>query len=325
MSKLLEGKVAIVTGSGQGVGKEIALSLAREGAKIITNNRKPGSSVNAFEESDLDFTKEEHARIKKFVGDAESSAKEIIDLGGEAVPFYGDISSYQVAHDMVKCAVDNFGRIDIVVNNAASYFVGNIADLPEEMWDRVVVSKLKGAYNLIHNALPYMKEQKFGRIMNASSNAHVGLMGMSAYSSAAAGIIALTKAVAQDVMEFGDITVNAYTPLAATRAWYNNMLTTYRTQGLPVEAIEDGASAAMQRTADVFTSIFAYLSSEEASGITGYTFHMEADGEIGFWSESEVNHNIFKEDGNWTVEEFRVQIPALLSGAGIFKTTLELH
>jgi len=323
MGKLLEGKVAIVTGSGQGVGKDIALSLAQEGAKVITNNRKPGSSVNAFEESDLDFTEDERARIKKFVGDAESCAKEIIAVGGEAVPFYGDVSSYEDAHDMVKCAVDNFGRIDIVVNNAASYFVGNIADLPEEMWDRVVVSKLKGAYNLIHNALPYMKEQQFGRIFNASSDAHIGLMGMSAYSSAAAGIIALTKAVAQDVMEFGDITVNAYTPLAATRAWYN-MLTTYRLQGIPVDAIEEGAPAAMRKTADVFTSIFAFLSSEEASGITGYAFHMGADGEIGIWSDPGIDRNIIKEDGSWTIEELRAQIPGLVSGAGTVKTTLEL-
>jgi len=323
MSNLLEGKVAIVTGSGQGVGKEIALSLAKEGAKIITNNRKPGSSVNAFEESDLDFTEEERARIQKFVGDAETSAKEIIDLGGEAIPFYGDVSSYQDAHEMVKCAVDNFGRIDIVVNNAASYFIGNIADLPEEMWDRVVVSKLKGAYNLIHNALPYMKEQQFGRIFNASSNAHIGLMGMAAYSSAAAGVIALTKAVAQDVMEFGDITVNAYTPLAATRSWYN-MLTTYRTQGIPVEIIEEGAPAAMRKTADVFTSLFAFLSSDEASGITGYAFHLGADGEIGIWTDPDIDRNIYKEEGNWTVEEFREQIPGLISGATTVKTTLEL-
>jgi len=324
MSYLLEGKVAIVTGSGQGVGKEIALNLARDGAKVITNNRKPGSSVDAFEESHLDFTKEERARLKKIVGDAESSAKEIIDLGGEAIPFYGDVSSYQDAHKMIQCAVDNYGRVDIVVNNAASYFVGNIADLSEEMWDRVVVSKLKGTYNLIHNALPYMKKQQFGRIFNASSNAHIGLMGMAAYSAAAAGTIALTKAVAQDVSEFGDITVNAYTPLAATRSWYN-MLTTYRTQGLPVDVIEDGAPAAMKKTAEVFTSFFSFLSTKEASGITGYAFHLGADGEIGIWADPDIDRNIFKEEGNWTVEELRTQIPILLKGVGTVKTTLELH
>ena len=118
-----------------------------------------------------------------------------------------------------------------------------------------------------------MKKQQFGRIFNASSNAHIGLMGMAAYSAAAAGTIALTKAVAQDVSEFGDITVNAYTPLAATRSWYN-MLTTYRTQGLPVDVIEDGAPAAMKKTAEVFTSFFSFLSTKEASGvITSYSIH----------------------------------------------------
>lgn len=324
MAKLLAGKVAIVTGSGQGVGKEIALSLAREGAKIVTNNRKPGSGVNSFEKGDLAFTEEERARLEKVVGDAESSAREIIALGGQAVPFYGDVSSYQVARDMIQCAVDNFGRIDIVVNNAASTWVGSIAEMPEEMWDRVVVSKLKGAYNMIHCALPYMKEQRFGRIMNASSNAFIGLMGMSAYSAAAAGIVALTKAAAQDVIEFGDITVNAYTPLAKTRSWYN-MLTVYRTQGIATEDIEAGAPAAMTRTADVFAPMFAYLASDEAAGITGYLFQLGADGEIGIWSDSEINRNIMKEEGIWTIEELRAQVPGLVSGAGVVQTTLELH
>ncbi len=324
MGKLLEGKVAIVTGSGQGVGKEIALCLAREGAAIVTNNRKPGSSVNCFEEVNLPFTEEERARVQRVLGDAESTAKEIIAMGGKAVPFYGDVSSYQVAHDMVKCAVDTFGRIDIIVNNAASVWVGNIAEMPEEMWDRVVVSKLKGAYNMIHNALPYMKEQKFGRIMNASSNAFVGLMGMSAYAAASAGIIALTKAAAQDVAEFGDITINAYTPLARTRSWYN-MLTVYRIQGVSTEDIEAGAPAAMTKTADVFAPMFAYLASDEAAGITGYLFHLGADGEIGIWSDAEMNRSIKKEEGVWTIEELRAMVPGLVSGVGTVQTTLRLH
>jgi 3-oxoacyl-[acyl-carrier protein] reductase len=324
MGKMLEGKVAIVTGSGQGVGKEIALCLAREGAKVVTNNRKPGSGVNCFEKGDLPFTEEERARVQKVVGDAESCAGEIIAMGGQAVPFYGDVCSYQVAHDMIQCAVDHFGRIDIVVNNAASVWVGNIAEMPEDLWDMVVVSKLKGAYNMIHNALPYMKAQKFGRIMNASSNAFVGLMGMAAYSAAAAGIVGLTKAAAQDVTEFGDITINAYTPLARTRSWMN-MLTVYRTQGVASEDIEAGAPAAMTRTADVFAPMFAYLASDEAAGITGYLFQLGADGEIGIWSDSEVNRNILKEEGAWTIEELRAKVPALMSGATTIQTTIELH
>jgi NAD(P)-dependent dehydrogenase (short-subunit alcohol dehydrogenase family) len=98
---ILTGKTAIVTGSGQGIGRCIALCLAEHGAKVITNNRKPGSSINAFEGTDLDFTPEEREELEKFNGDAHTTAREIIARGGEAIPVFCDVSSKAGAEKLV--------------------------------------------------------------------------------------------------------------------------------------------------------------------------------------------------------------------------------
>ena len=106
MGDRLKDRVAIVTGSGQGIGKAIAVAMAMEGAKVMTNNRRPGTSG----------------------GDAETVAKEINGLGGQAVPFFGSVSDFDMAEKIVQTAVDNFGRVDIMVNNAG-------ADVPKMVWN----------------------------------------------------------------------------------------------------------------------------------------------------------------------------------------------
>jgi len=313
MSGNLLGKVAIVTGSGQGIGRDIALCMAREGAKVVTNNRRQGSSLNAFEKTSLNFNADEKDSLQKLSGDAKTTADEICRLGGEAIPFFGDVGRFNTAKEMVEAAISNFGRIDIIVNNASSNWVGNIMDMDEELWDISVVSKLKGAFNLMHHALPYMKEQRFGRILNSSSDAFLGLKGYAAYGAANAGIVALTKASAQDIADYG-ITVNAYTPLAKTRAWYN-AAATYRLQGVPAEVIDSLAPEAMKLTAEGMVPFLAYLASDDAASISGNLFKLSANGEIGLWSDSEIVREIKKDDGMWTIEELSSRIPnELLKG-----------
>jgi 3-oxoacyl-[acyl-carrier protein] reductase len=307
---VLEGKVAIVTGSGQGIGRDVALYMASQGAKVITNNRKPGSSLNAFEKTTLQFNEVEREALQNINGDAKTTADEIIRSGGQAIPFFGDVGDFKTAGQMIKTAVDNFGRIDIVVSNAPSNWVGNIMDMDEELWDISVSSKLKGAFNLMHHALPFMKEQGFGRILNSSSDAFLGLQGYAAYGAANAGVVALTKAASKDVAGLG-ITVNAYTPLSKTRAWYN-AVANYRLQGVPAEAIEAGAPLAMKRTADIMVPFLAYLASDKATDITGFLFKLAADGEIGVWSDSEIISQIKKEEGAWTIEELEKRVPGEL-------------
>lgn len=313
MSGVLEGRVAIVTGSGQGIGRDIAVCLASHGARVVTNNRKPGSSLNSFEKTDLSFTDEEREALEHVSGDAQTTADRIIQDGGEAVAFFGDVGDFAVAEAMVSTAVDAFGRLDIVVNNASSNWTGNIADMDEELWDVSVTSKLKGAFNLMHHALPHMKKQGYGRILNSSSDAFLGLPGLAAYGAANAGIVALSTAAAADLRGTG-ITVNAYTPLAKTRAWYN-AAAAYRLAGVPAEAVEAGAPEAMKRTAEGMVPFLAYLSSEAAGTISGRLFRLAADGRIGLWSPAHVVGEITTADAAWTIADLAERVPGeLLSG-----------
>ena len=322
MSKLLERKVAIITGSGSSVGRYAAESMAAEGAKVITNSRKPGSSYDTFEGKKIKLTEEEKAAIKPFVTDAKDVADGIIAKGGQAIPVFGSILESSFCEKLVKTAVDNWGRVDILVNTANSAWIGSVVDMTEDKWDVQVNSKLKHQYVMAHYALPYMMEQKYGRIINCASDAFQGIMGLSAYSAASNGIIAFTKSISQDLASYG-ITANVFSPLAKARSFINT-LAVFREQGVPAEVIEEGAPAGMKRLATVFAPFITYLASPEAANITGQHFELQADGLIGLWSTPELVSSITKEEGDWTIDEIRAQIAGLLKGATKDRTTIPL-
>jgi 3-oxoacyl-[acyl-carrier protein] reductase len=186
-------------------------------------------------------------------------------------------------------------------------------DMDSETWDIQISSKLSAAFYLLHSAMPIMREQGFGRILNSASDAFLGLTGYAAYGAGNAGVVALTKAAAKDLEGTG-ITVNAYTPIARTRSWFNAR-TAYRLKGVPPSVIEANAPEAMRKTAEGMVPFLAYLASEKAAEISGHLFKLAADGTVGVWSESEVVKEIKQAQGFWTVDELEKRIPVELLGS----------
>jgi NAD(P)-dependent dehydrogenase (short-subunit alcohol dehydrogenase family) len=286
----LKGRVAIVTGSGQGIGKAIALALADEGASVVTNNRRAGTSG----------------------GDAETVAKEISDRGGQAVPFFGSVSDFAVAQKIVQMAVDNFGRLDIVVNNAGADAPKMVWNMAEEEWDRCVDSFLKGSFNCIRHATGLMREQRWGRIINTTSTAWLGAVGHCNYGAAKAGLVGLTRNVAREVGRYG-ITCNAYAPTAATRfTLAEDVVAGFRKRyeaGLMTkERFEELTNPPGPETVAPF---IIYLCTDEAADINGQVFDVTG-GNIAIYSEPVKVRSIDKAQGLWTVEELIEQVPKIL-------------
>jgi NAD(P)-dependent dehydrogenase (short-subunit alcohol dehydrogenase family) len=202
----LDGKVAIVTGAGRGIGREHSLALAKAGAKIVVNDL--GGST-AGEGSDTT--------------PAQSVADEIKALGGEATANYDNVADFQGAANMVKQAIGDFGRLDILVNNAGILRDRMLVSMTEEEWDAVIAVHLKGHFAPTHHAAAYWREQSKagnqinGRVINTSSPSGVfGNVGQTNYGAAKAGIAGFTVIAAQELGRYG-VTVNCLAPNARTR------------------------------------------------------------------------------------------------------------
>jgi len=182
-------KVAIVTGAGRGIGKAIAIALAREGASVIIND------VN--------------------IQTAEKVTKEIKSLGWKALAIQVDVSDSKEVNQMVQSAIKKFKRVDILVNNAAIIKRGSIEDLNEEDWDRVMDVNLKGAFNCMKAVAGIMKKQRYGKIVNISSIAgKIGdLASAPCYGASKAGMICLAKSLARELAAY-NINVNVVAPHA---------------------------------------------------------------------------------------------------------------
>jgi 3-oxoacyl-[acyl-carrier protein] reductase len=327
MSDILHEKVAVVSGSGQGIGRAIAIGLAKEGAKVVTNNRCPGSTGNAIlTENNLQRmdskTREWFERETTAIsGDAETTAKTIRELGGEAVPFFGDITDYNVAAALIKTAVDNFGKIDILVNVAGAFGFSPVEKMPEDLWDRVTLVKTKGYFNCVRHALPYMKEQKWGRIINCTSRAFIGdAIKHTAYCVANAAVVGLTRAVAIELRSHG-ITCNAFSPWAKTRASYelDTYAATVDEEDIPFvfKRSSSAPAADMLRitpSPDYIAPFICFLASDEADNISGSVFSIGGNG-IGLYSDPTIVRNLMKFDSEpWTIEELKQQVPRGLLG-----------
>ena len=200
MSRLLEGKVALVTGGGRGVGRGIAIAMAEAGAKVVVN----------------DFG----ATLDGRAGD-EQPANEVVAqieaIGGQAIVDGGSVADWKAAHRMVEAALDAFGRIDIVVNNAGILRDAMFHRMSEPEFDDVIAVHLKGSFNVSRAAAPHFKAQASGCYVHMTSTSGlIGNFGQANYSAAKLGIAALSKSIALDMHKFG-VRSNAVAPFAWTR------------------------------------------------------------------------------------------------------------
>jgi 3-oxoacyl-[acyl-carrier protein] reductase len=287
----LKDRVAIVTGSGQGIGKALAIALAAEGAKVVTNNRKAGTQG----------------------GDAATVASEIRAAGGEAIPFFGSVSDYKVAQEAIQTAVKIFGRVDILVNNAGSDAAKMVWNMTEEDWDLSVDSFLKSSFNCIRHAAPLMREQKWGRIINTTSTAWLGTVGHCNYGAAKAGIVGLTRAVAREMGRYG-VTCNAYAPTAGTRFTLSEDIKAGFQKRFDSGLITKERFEELMHPpeAETLAPFVVYLSTHEAANINGQVFDVTYPN-ISIYSEPVKIKTITQKDGKLlTVDELIQLVPKVL-------------
>jgi NAD(P)-dependent dehydrogenase (short-subunit alcohol dehydrogenase family) len=276
----LDGKVAIVTGAGRGIGREHVLALAKAGAKIVVNDL--GGSA-AGEGSDTT--------------PAQSVADEIKALGGEATANYDNVADFQGAENLVKQAIGDFGRLDILVNNAGILRDRMIVNMAEEEWDAVIAVHLKGHFAPTRHAAAYWREQSKagnqinGRVINTSSPSGVfGNVGQTNYGAAKAGIAGFTIIAAQELGRYG-VTVNCLAPNARTRMTEQ----TFGDMPKPDEGSYDPLDPSN------ISPVIVALASDEAQNITGQCFFVYG-GTINVLQPWDVGTVIQKDEG-WDPED----------------------
>ena len=255
MSRLVEGRVAIVTGAGRGIGREHALMLAAKGARVVVNDLG----------GDIDGSGGD-------VSPAQTVVNEIEGMGGEAIVNGGNVADFNDAEAMIQQAVDTFGRLDILINNAGILRDRMIFKMEESDWDAVINVHLKGTYAPTHHAAKYWREQsKAGdqpdaRIINTSSPSGIyGNVGQANYGAAKAGIAAFTTIVAMELANYG-VTANAIAPAAYTRM----------TENLPGwDQLTDEQKGGMDPR--WIANLVTWLASPESAKVTGRVFDVVGD------------------------------------------------
>jgi 3-hydroxybutyrate dehydrogenase len=247
--RLLENKVALITGGASGIGLEIARQFASEGAKVII--------------SDLNET----------VG--QESAKQLQEEGCEAIAVGCDVTSEKQVQTSFEVALNTFGRLDILVNNAGLQYVSPIEEFPTEKFEFLIKVMLTAPFVGIKHAFPIMKKQGYGRIINmASINGLVGFAGKAAYNSAKHGVIGLTKVAALEGAAHG-ITVNALCPgYVDTPLVQNQLVDLAKTRNVPLESVLEQVIYPLvpqRRLLSVreIADYAVFLASEKARGVTG--------------------------------------------------------
>ncbi|MGB3893573.1 SDR family oxidoreductase [Mycolicibacter sinensis] len=286
----LEGRVTVITGAGRGIGREHALLFAAEGASIVVNDL--GGS-NAGEGADA--------------GPAQQVVDEIIAAGGKAVANTENISSWDGAKGLVQQAIDEFGRLDVLVNNAGILRDAFIPGMEESQWDAVINVHLKGHFAMLHHAAAYWKaqskagDQPNAAVINTASGSGVTLpnAGQANYGAAKAGIAALTLIAAEELDRYG-VRVNAIAPIARTRL-------TLATPGMGALMAEpDEGEVDLFSPANI-SPLVAYLATEKCP-ITGVVYAVQggAISRLSGWHDTET----IETDGVWQIDDIAGRLPS---------------
>jgi len=282
---MLKDKVAVVTGAGRGIGREIALLMARHGARVVVNDYGGSEAGQGTSSSPAD----------EVVG-------EIKGFGGQAVASYDSVASMAGGQRIVQTAIDAFGRIDVVVNNAGILRDRMIFNMTEEEWDAVIDTHLKGTFAVTRAAAPYMKEQRSGRFVNMTSTSGlVGNVGQANYAAAKLGIVGLTRVTALDMARY-NVTANCISPFAWTRM-IGTIPTETEAQRQRVEKIKKLSPAHIAPVA-------AFLASDAAKEISGQVFGVRGK-EIMLFGHMRPIMRIHHAEG-WTMERLAEMFPGTL-------------
>ena len=267
---LLDGRVAVVTGSGRGIGREFALCMASEGASVVINDVGVSLDGRGTEEDP-----------------AAQVCKEIEALGGKAVPNYDSVTDFEGASNIIQTAVDAFGAIDILVNNAGIVRDSTLVKMSEQDFDDVVAVHMKGAFNCARHASPSMKERGYGRIINITSSAGLrGNFGQTNYGGAKAALMGMTFIWALELGRYG-VTVNAVAPAGATR--------------MTAALFErSGTGPPPEQDPSLNAPLVAFLASEQAAHVNGQILGRSDFAFTVFQHPKQVA--FMWRDGGWTPE-----------------------
>ncbi len=287
MSKLsmLKDKVVVVTGAGGGIGREIALAMAREGARLVVNDI--GASVSGEGIDD---------------GPAQAVANEIRAAGGEAVVSTDSVSQAQSAQRIITAAMDAFGRIDCVVNNAGILRDRFFHKMGEDEWDAVIKVHLYGAYHVSRAAAPHFKAQESGSYIHmTSASGLIGNFGQANYSAAKLGVVALSKSIALDMLKF-NVRSNCIAPFAWSRM----------IGAIPTDTPEEQARVdrIKQMTPAKITPLAVCLASDAGRDANGQIFAVR-NNEIFLISQPRPVRSVHRSEG-WSPQSVaRHALPAL--------------
>ncbi len=303
MGNSLEGKVAVVSGGGRGIGRAVALLLAEEKASVVVNDL--GCEVDG---------------TGAMNDPADNTVAEIVRQGGKAVASYEDVSTMEGGEAVVKKAMDTYGHIDVLVNSVATRRDSMIFQMTEAEWDAVIKGSLKSVFTTTKYACILMRQQRSGRIVNITSDAGMGAIGMSNFSAASEGIVGMTRTIARDMGRYG-ITCNAVSPMAKTRL-FPGSVEMYRPSGshpTPDERAglgipnpsESWEGPGQPDDPENVAPLVAYLCTEESPNANGYVFGIRG-GDIYLYTNPEVERAVYKETV-FDMDDLDYLVPRIIS------------